>query len=143
MDWKNLGIASVAYAAISQVVHSFGAMADMPYYTDPGNVGLWSKMLMPGGGAPGLNFTLLAMFISLITGIIFGAAFIVLKQNFKQRAYLNRGLSFGIFLFILIGVPSFLSIALLFAVPLGLQLSWLTQSLVVSLSGGIAFARLL
>lgn len=143
MEWAKLGIGAILYAIASQAVHVLGALADMPYYTDPANAALWSKVMMPGGGAPGPNFTILSIIISLITGLIFGMAYVVLKQNFKQSVYLHRGLSFGIFLFILVGVPSFLTMAMLFAIPFGLQISWLVQALIVALAGGIAFAKYL
>lgn len=143
MDWKNIGIAAVTYTIISMVVYSLGAFADMSYYADPANSGLWSKVMMPGGGAPGLNFTVLSIIISLITGVIFGSAFVVLRQNFKQKSFVKQGLSFGIFLLILVYVPGFLSMYLLLAIPIGLQLSWMVQGLIVSLAGGVVFATIL
>ncbi len=143
MNWKSLAIAALAFAVISFVIHMFGAIADMRYYTDPMNSRLWSSAMMPNGGAPGLNFMILSVIISIITGIILASAYGVLKENFKQKDPINRGLSFGIFLFILLGIPSFLSMALLFALPFGLQLSWLVQSMAVYLAGAVAFAKLL
>jgi hypothetical protein len=143
MDWRNLSFAAVAYAAISEIVHVFGAAIDMPYYADQANQGLWSKVMMPSGGAPGLSFFLLSVIIALISGFIFAAAYTVLKASFRQKSYIDRGLSFGIVLFILVGVTGALSMSLTFAVPAGLGLSWMLQGLVTSLAGSIAFAKLL
>ena len=149
MDYRKLFIAAVAFAIISQVVHVLGAVADMGYYTDTANSALWSKVMMPSAAPPGLDFFAVSILFSLITGAIFADAYsmtkhlFTTKKSFRSDKYWNVGLRFGMFLFMLTALTGTMSMFLTFAVPFALLVSWLAQSLVVSLAAGVAFAKII
>ena len=149
MDWKKLALAAFAFAAISQFVHTIGSIADLPYYTDPANFALWSKVMMPGPQPPGMEFYALSIAVSLATGLIFAYAYMiskqafVMKKSFKSDRFWKVGLKFVLFLFLLTCFTGILSMYLLFAIPMGLLLSWTAQGLAVSLAAGVAFARII
>ncbi|MFA6490158.1 MAG: hypothetical protein WCT52_05785 [Candidatus Micrarchaeia archaeon] len=149
MNYAKLFIAALAFAIISQLVHTVGAVADMGYYTDPANAGLWSKVMMPAAAPPGIEFFAVSILFSLITGAIFADAYsltkhlFAAKKSFRSDKYWNIGLKFGMFLFMLTSLTGAMSMFLLFALPFGLLVSWLAQGLVVCLASGVAFAKIL
>ena len=149
MDYKKLFIAAIAFTVISQIVHIAGAFADMNYYTDAANASLWSAIMMPSTSAPGMGFYAVSIFFSLITGLIFADAYsmtkhlFTAKKSFRSDKYWNVGLRFGMFLFMLTALTGTMSMFLTFAVPFALLVSWLAQSLVVSLAAGVAFAKII
>lgn len=149
MDYGKLFLAALAFAAISQVVHMLGAVADMGYYADPANAALWSKVMMPAAAPPGMDFFAVSILFSLITGAIFADAYsltkhlFTAKKSFRSDKYWNVGLKFGMFLFMLTALTGTMSMFLLFAIPFGLLVSWLAQSLVISLAAGVAFAKII
>ncbi|HIH18541.1 TPA: hypothetical protein HA225_01040 [Candidatus Micrarchaeota archaeon] len=141
MDWKSLAVAAAAFTVISQVVYTLGAFIDMPYYTDPANAGLWSSLMMPGNGAPGMEYFVTAILASFFTGFIYASAYVAVKKVFREKSYVSTGAKFGLFLFSVSFVTGFIMMQLMFSIPLGLQLSWLVQGLIVSVTGGIAIAK--
>ncbi len=149
MDWKKLGLAAVAYVAIQMVVSTIGASANMGYYTNAAYSALWSKVMMPGQQPPGAEFYLLSFALTLVAGAIFAYAYgitkhaFTLKKSFKSDRFWKVGLKFGLFLFLMTGLTTVLTMYLLLAIPSGLLLSWAVQSLVVSLAAGVAFAKIL
>ena len=150
MNYARLFYAAVAFTVISQAVHIAGAMADMGFYTDASNASLWSKLMMATPtSAPGTDFYVLSIFFSAITGLIFADAYsmtkhlFTTKKSFRSDKYWNIGLKFGMFLFMLTALTGAMGMFLTFAVPFGLLVSWLAQSLVISLAAGVAFAKII
>lgn len=149
MDNGKLLLAAMAFAIISFAVHSAGALLDMPYYANPANFGLWSAIMMPAAGPPGMEFFAVSILFSLITGLIFADAYALTKgvfaakKSFKAGKYFHVGLKFGLFLFLLSSFAPFLATFLMLAVPFGLLLSWMAQGLAISLASGVAFAKIM
>lgn len=142
MDWKKLLLASFAYAVISQVVRTVGAMLSMGYYTDPQYSSLWSGLMMPDGGAPGLKFFAASFATAVIIGIIFTYTYIITKPAFKQKKASDSGVMYGMFLFLITGVPALLSTALTLSLPFPLLLNWQVESLAIYLLFGMMVARM-
>ncbi len=125
-------------------------MLDMNYYTDASNSALWSKLMMPSAtSAPGLDFYAVSILFSIITGLIFADAYAMTKglftakKSFKADKYWNVGLKFGAFLFMLAMLTGTMGMFLTFALPFGLLVSWLAQSLAICLASGVAFAKIM
>ncbi|VVC01395.1 Uncharacterised protein [uncultured archaeon] len=142
MEWKKIILAAIAFAILSQIVHTLGAFADMGYYTDPAYFPLWSPLMMGAQGPPGTDFYAFSIVFSLITGTIFACMYFFMKSLFKQKTCLQRGYKFGLFLFLVNGVTGTLSMYLIFAVPAMLLFSWLVQGLITSLAFGVAIAKI-
>ena len=98
---------------------------------------------------PGLGFYAVSIFFSLLTGLIFADAYSMTKQlftakkSFRSDKYWNVGLKFGMFLFMLVMLTGTMSMFLTLAVPFGLLVSWLVQSLAICLASGVAFAKII
>lgn len=139
-NWKQIALAAVAFVVIAQVIHTIGAIWMMDYYTNPAYFPLWSKLMMPGKGPPGAGFYLASAFSNFIIGLIFAAAYslVTLPGN-----GVTRGVNYGAFLFLVVGVPFMLSVKLLIAVPGALLAEWLAESLVIYMAAGAAFSRII
>lgn len=142
MDWKNIFISAIFFAAISLLIHSAGTIASMDYYTNPAYSALWSPIMMPVAGPPGMEFYVVSFAFSFSIGAIFAAAFSMLRASIPGND-LRKGADYGLLLFILVQVPYVLTDYLLLAVPLTLLLSWALESLIVYVLGGLVFSKLL
>jgi hypothetical protein len=143
MNWKNIGIAAVAYALISTVVHAAGAIADMGYYANPVYSAVWSSIMMPGPAPPPAGFYLLSVCASLAMGAIFAYGYslvcraFVSNRAFRAEPPWKTGAKYGIFAFALSGLTT-LTLPLILNVPSGIALSWTVQSLLAFLLAGAA-----
>lgn len=136
LDWKKLVIAAVAFAIISQVVHTIGAFFSMNYYTNPAYFSLWSQLMMPNNGPPGMEFYVLSILFAFVSGLIFSYLYTRLAGSVSAT-------TFGLLLFLVSGVPSYLAMFLLFAAPTMLLVAWVVEGLLVYILGGLAIANLL
>ena len=149
MNWKNLAIAAVAFAILSMVANTIGAIADMKYYTDPATSALWSKLMMPGPSPPPAEFYIVSLLILLVTGLVFAYAYKITRYAFASRKSFKAdkqwevGAKFGIFLFLVATLPGMFSMYLMFAVPAGLILSWIVQGFATSVLTGIIFSKII
>jgi len=133
---KKFFLAALAYAILAQILHSIGAFLTMSYYTDPAYFGLWSSLMMPTNGPPGVEFFAVSLIFSFVIGLIFAYLYHRLKGTVS-------GITFGLLLFAVSCVPGYLSTYLLLAVPTLLLVSWAVEGLVVSILGGLAIASLM
>ncbi|MCX6769364.1 MAG: hypothetical protein NT051_01645 [Candidatus Micrarchaeota archaeon] len=141
-------LASIAYAAIAQIIHTLGAFLSMSYYTDPSYFPVWSSLMMPAPGPPGAEFYLFSIIFGLILGAIFTYAYqyirpalTVAKRKFRKPTHI--GLRFGLLLFLICSIPALLSNYLLLSLPLGLLLSWQAEGLAIFLLFGLAVERII
>lgn len=139
--WKSIVVASIVFMIIAQVVHTFGSYVTMNFYTNPEYFHLWSEIMMPSGGAPGMEFFALSLVFNFITAFIFTWFYSLIKGAIPGRLSLMKGFKYGIFLFIITSVPTFFSMSLLLAVPVALSISWMIEALLIDVLGGIVIAR--
>lgn len=141
MDLKQILLSALVFAVVSQVVHTLGAFPTMGYYTDPANFALWSRIMMPTAGPPGTEFYAASLAFSFITGCIFAWAYSVVGKSVPGKDVM-KGFNYGLMLFLMVGVPYTLSNILLLAIPLGLQMEWALETLVIYGLSGLAFAKI-
>ncbi len=137
MDYKRILVAALFVMFISLIIHTAGSFLDMDYYTNSENFSLWSNIMMPDIGPPGIEFYGLSLVFGLITGLIFTIFYILIAKTIRQKTVLKTGLFYGILLFILTQIPMIFSMFLLFAIPIGLLLSWVLQSLIIAMISGV------
>ncbi|MBI3588631.1 hypothetical protein HY095_05530 [Candidatus Micrarchaeota archaeon] len=140
--WKGACLSAMAFAAIAQVIHTLGAFLSMGYYADPQYFTLWSKIMMPARGPPGIEFFILSFAASLLTGFIFASAFALVGRSIGGEGW-RKGLNFGLFTFAIAGVPFTLTTLLLFSIPFWLLFQWAAESLVIYALAGMAFSKLI
>lgn len=141
IKWGKAVLGGIAFAVISQVIYTLESMLDMGYYTDSTNFAIWSKIMMPNQGPPGIEYFALAIALAFVMGLIFTAAFQALRNSF-EKDFLKAGTTFGALLFFVATLPGMAAIYLNLAVPAGLVASWTVVGLIVDLLGGVAIAKI-
>jgi predicted membrane channel-forming protein YqfA (hemolysin III family) len=97
--------------------------------------------MMPAAGPPPMTFFIYSIVFAFITGLIFAGVYARISSALKSSG-VQKGLRYGIGLFLVAGIPFFLTITLLINIPLALSVIWLVSNLVVYLIGGIAIAKI-
>ncbi len=136
-NWKKIGIFAVIMAIIAQIVRTGEAFATMNYYLDPNYWPVWSKIMMPGPGAPPAEFYYLSILFALVTWALFGIVYSMLGSAIKEKTPRKKGLVFGGLMFLIGGLPGSMSMYLLFNLPADLIAVWTVTSLVLYLIAGI------
>ena len=128
------------FAIAAFVIHMIGAMLAMGYYKMPEYASVWSKLMMPSAGAaPPLFFSLYSLLFGFIGGVLFAIVYDVLMGGIPGKKT-NKGLAFGFLIFLVAGIPSYLSMLLLINLPAGLIAMWTLENLAVYLVGGMIVA---
>lgn len=138
---KGIIIAAILFMIIAQVIHSFGAFATMGFYTEPEYFHLWSEIMMPGAGAPGMEFYAVSLIFNFITALILTVFYVVIKGAVPGKFSLIKGVNYGIMLFVITAIPTFLSTTLLLNLPIVLSISWMIEALIIDILGGIIIAK--
>jgi len=135
-------IAAIAYTIISQIIHIVDAFLTMNFYLMPQYFGVWSKIMMPGEGPPPATFYAFSILFALITGVIFAFIYLTIMKAVPGKTKLQKGLAYGFILFLVNGIPGFLSLYLIVNLPTVLIIYWLIENLVIFLISGVVFAKL-
>ncbi|VVC02870.1 Uncharacterised protein [Candidatus Burarchaeum australiense] len=144
LDWHTLKIfilGALAFTVISFIVHMAGAMVDMGYYMMPAYFSVWSPLMMPIAGPPPIEFTYASLLFGFITGAIFVYCYTLVRRAMPGNNWLSKGLNYGMFVMLLAGLPTYMSMTLLINLPQGLLVSWLVQSFITYELAGMAAAR--
>jgi hypothetical protein len=138
--WKII-VAGILFAVIAQVIHMIESFATMNFYTDPAYFAVWSKIMMPGEGAPPTEFYIYSIIFGVITGIIYAVIYAIINKSLPEKTFVKQGIYFGFLLF-LIGIPMSLTMYLLINLPALLLVYWSISSLIIDLIGGIIIAKI-
>ena len=137
-----LVLGAITYLVIGQILHMASSILTMNYYMDPSYFAVWSKVMMPGPGAPLAIFYYYSVLFIFIVGLIYSYIYSRVKGILKGTT-VNKGLKYGLGLFLIAGAPFFFSMYLLINLPLSLLIYWLLiDGLLTYLLGGIAIAWL-
>jgi hypothetical protein len=139
--WKIL-VAGILFAIISFAIHSLGAFLGMSYYTDSTYSQVWSKLMMPAEGPPPPSFMIYSFIFSLIAGILIALVYAWIMKGLKGKSGVSKGIFYGFMLFLVAGIPCFLSLYLLINIPVMLNFMWLVEGLIVYLIGGLIIGAL-
>ena len=137
-----LVIAAIVYTIIAQIVHIVDAFLTMNFYLMPQYFGVWSKIMMPTEGPPPATFYAFSVVFALITGVIFAFIYLAIMKAVPGKTRLQKGLSYGVILFLVNGIPGFLSLYIIINLPTVLIIYWLIENLVIFLASGVVFAKL-
>jgi len=143
-DLKNVAVFAVLMTIVSFVIHTIEAIATMGYYTNPAYLQVWSKVMMPVAGPPPPEFTYLSLAFAFVTWVLFAMVYVKLGGLVSGKDKLNKlkqGLKFGLYAFMLAGIPGALSMYLLINLPPSLIVIWAFTGLVIDLIGGVAAAK--
>ncbi|MFH0971825.1 MAG: hypothetical protein V1835_04630 [Candidatus Micrarchaeota archaeon] len=140
--WGKVFLAGAAYAIIGMIIHMIEAAYTMDYYTNPIYFPLWSLMMMPTAGAPPMDFFITSLAFGLFTGMLIAYVYLVVKDSIPEKNLWVKGAKYGWLLFLVAGIPMFLSLYLLLSIPFGLIFSWLASGFIIYLAGGAAMGRI-
>jgi len=137
-------LAAIAYVVIGKIVNTLSAMLTMSYYMDPNYFAVWSKIMMPGPGPPPAEFTYYGIAFAFISGLIFSYIYTKVSSVIKDKGWMQKGLKYGFGVFLIAGIPMFLSMYLLINLPLELLVEWMiVDGLIVYLLCGIAVSKIM
>jgi hypothetical protein len=135
-------VSVVLMVIVAQVVHTIGAMMAMRYYMDPNLAQVWSKVMMPSAGPPPASFFYLSLGLGLILWAVFIAVYIVMKNGVPGKGALQKGLMFGLLIFLVSGLSGAIGMFLTVNIPKGLNFMWTVESLIILLANGVIAASL-
>lgn len=124
---------SIIFGIISFIVHTIGAIAEMPYYLEEAYFPVWSSLMMPGPGTPGAEFFIASLIFSIIGGFLFGLVYALLKSGIPGK---RKGLTYGFLIFLVASIPAAMSIFLIINIPSALIFSWTIEALIIFLICG-------
>ncbi|VVB67825.1 Uncharacterised protein [Candidatus Norongarragalina meridionalis] len=139
MNCKNIVFGAIAFAVIAQVVHMAEAMLTMSYYTDPAYFDVWSKVMMPGPGAPPMSFYLYSISFALIAGALFTYVYTVVRNGLPKK---GAGVKYGALVWLVAGLPGSMTMYLLFNLPASLFAIWAATALIVHVAAGWAVEKI-
>lgn len=127
---------------VAQIIHMVGAGFGMNYYTDPNYFPVWSKIMMPSSGPPPASFLYWSIGIGIITWALFTWVYTILKNSIPGSGYLQKGVMYGILVFLVSGLSGSLPLFLLINLPLGLIVLWGIEGFIILGINGIITAKL-
>jgi hypothetical protein len=142
-DWKKLLMITVAMTVIAQVIHTLESILTLGYYMDPAYFGVWSKIMMPTAGPPPAAFYYYSVTFALVSWAIFGFVYEKLGGAIREKGDIRKGLKFGMFVFLIAGIPTALTMYLLINLPSALLATWTLVQLILYLIGGVVAAKLI
>lgn len=139
--WRFLG-ASVIYVIVAQVIHAIFAFASMKYYLMPEYFPVWSRIMMPGEGAPPASFYYYSLGFGLISAMLFVLVYWILKSALPGKTLAKKGLIYGLLIFLVAGIPGYLAMILLINLPLSLIAFWAVESFVIYIINGAIVGKM-
>lgn len=126
----------------AQIIHMIGAGFGMGYYTDPNYFPVWSNIMMPSSGPPPASFLYWSLAIGIVTWAFFTWGYTILKNSVPGSGYLQKGMMYGILVFLVSGFSGSLALFLLINLPKGLIVLWGIEGLIILGINGIITAKL-
>jgi hypothetical protein len=139
--WKII-VAAIAFMIIAEVVNTLEAYATMSYYLDSAYFAVWSKIMMPTAGPPPMEFYYYSIAFSFISGLLFAGIYTVFIKSVLGKTIAKKGLMYGLLIWLVGGVPGYLSLILLINLSIDLIAYWALAGLIVNLLAGIATAEI-
>lgn len=136
-----LGVTGLLYGILAQFVHTVSAYFSMDYYRDPEYFSIWSRLMMSTNGPPPANFFILSIFFSIIIGIALTLSYLVVEKALHGTVT-DKGMCFGILVFLVGVMPQALTQFLLIRLPVELIWLWAFEGFILSLLGGLLIARM-
>lgn len=137
--WRVI-VAAIVYTIVAQIIHTIGAFLEMGYYYIEEYFPVWSKIMMPTAGPPPMSFYVYSISFAFVSGLMFALVYAFIKHGLPNKSIVNRGLIYGVLVFMVAGIPCLLAMYLLINLPLMLLVSWAVQDLVIYLLMGVITA---
>jgi hypothetical protein len=139
--WKIL-VAGILFAIIGYVIHSLGAFFMWINYRDFTYYEVWCKLTMPAERPIPPSFIKSSFIFSLIVGILIALVYAWIMEGLKGKSGVSKGLFYGFMLFLVAGLPSFLSLYILMDISDMFNITWMVEGLILYLIGGLIIGAL-
>ena len=139
--WGRVIIAFILFTVIAMIVHTVGAMLTMGYYQMEEYFCVWSKVMMPAEGPPPIEFTIISIVFNLILAFFITVFYAKIKDVLPGRGA-GKGLFYGLFLFLIVGLAGFFMTYMFINLPMMLNIAWLIEGLIIYLIGGWIISKL-
>ena len=110
---------------------------------DEAYFGVWSKVMMPEAGPPPWQFTVLSLVFGFVVGVILVMVYDWIKGSLGGKNVWQKGLRYGFLIFMVAGIPMYLSLYLLINLPVGLLWLWIGEGLVLNLLSGLVVVKIM
>ena len=134
-------LTGLVFAIVAQILNTVGAFLTMSYYLIPQYFPVWSRLMMPTAGPPPMSFYFLSLLFGFVAGTLFALVYTLIKGSLPKPLWL-RGIYYGLLVFLVGGIPGYLSMMLLINLPFGLIAFWAFEGLVIYLINGIITAAI-
>lgn len=140
--WKKVLLSGLIVLVISFIIRQIEALLTMDYYKMPELFGVWSKLMMPKAGPPGVEFFLFSLLSAFLSGATLAVLYEIVKDKLESGTG-KRALNFTCFT-LWLGIVFFtLPTLLLINIHLILQLVWLLSSAVILFLSSLVFGKIL
>lgn len=139
--WRII-VAAIVFMIISEVIQNIEAMLTMSYYTNPDYFAVWSKIMMPGPGAPPITFYYYSIVFAFIGGLIFAGVYAVIANGVPGKTLLKKGVNYGLLIWLIGSIPGYLALILLINLPIDLIAYWTVTGLIINILAGAAIVRI-
>jgi len=133
---------TLIFMLIAQTIHIMGSVIFQKYYVSSDYYYIWSKIMMPHPGPPPKIFYILSFTFNFVTGALLSIGYRIIRSGIPGTGLLNKGLIYGLIIFIIGVIPGYLALILLINLPIALIVGWVVENLIIDLLGGIAIARI-
>jgi hypothetical protein len=133
-------LAGLVFTVIAFVINNVFAMLTMNYYMMPEYFSVWSKIMMPSAGPPPASFMYLSFALNFIVGMLFAAVYMTIQKVFDNESIVKKGMTFGVFAFLLGVLPGTIGMYLMINLPVGLLAWWTLSGLIADVIAGVAVA---
>ncbi|MBM3255866.1 MAG: hypothetical protein FJZ04_00120 [Candidatus Moranbacteria bacterium] len=140
--WKKVLVCGFIALIIAIVVRQIEAMLTMDYYKMPELFGVWSKLMMPQAGPPGVEFFLVSILSAFLSGTTLAALYEIIRDKLETGTW-KRALNFTCFA-LWLGIIFFtLPVILLINLPLELMSIWFISSAIILFLSSLVFGKIL
>jgi len=142
ISWGKVLAATASFAVIDSVLRQVEAFATMKYYLMPEYFTVWSTIMMPKAGPPGVAFFVAAFIGSLLGGLVMALAYYLLSENHLSGNIWQKAGQFTLKMNVILLVFSYYPMWLMVRLPLVLIISWFIAGVVVVFLSALAFAKI-
>lgn len=135
---------ALLFAVLSIFVYIVGSLPVMSYFSNPALSTLWSGFVLDTLHPPQPSaFFLLLIAFSFIVGLTTACAYSIFMNSVPGRSKLEKGICFGVLLFLVSGLPGGFNMFMLFNVPYAVLGPWIFEDLLIAVVGSIIMAELI
>jgi len=142
INWGSVFVCGLIYTVIATIVHQIEAFLMMDYYTMPAYFGVWSKLMMPSKGPPPMEFFLVSLIITFVSGVSLALIYYYVRDILPKKFWL-RVTFFADLMVATSFIFSTLPMYVLINLPMQLLISWFISGFIILVAASYTFVKLI